>query len=305
MTCSLGSEGSHLEHTGRGCISTGITSPRSTRGAVPSTGDDFPTLFPLETSERSTVQRLWPTPRSEDSQCAGDRGIADTLHSAVKDGSSPAASPARISPSLVRVPGSKGFARDCGLSTRGSLARYDRATRSWRTSARSLDGDLIEFSGALPKSGTMRSGVIYELPTSERRTAGSASGSWPTPDANTSTYSNHHNGFINLREAVQTRERNPFIKYGEEPSNEAWEWENEHNPPKTGGPIWPTPTSRDHKDGCNVANVPENGLLGRVVKPTPETGSLSPEFVEWLMGYSPGWTDSADSETRLSLRSPR
>jgi hypothetical protein len=37
---------------------------------------------------------------------------------------------------------------------------------------------------------------------------------------------------------------------------------------------WPTPTTRDHKDGPYCPNVPVNGLLGRMVWPTPT--SLSP-----------------------------
>lgn len=32
---------------------------------------------------------------------------------------------------------------------------------------------------------------------------------------------------------------------------------------------WPTPTTRDHKDGRHCPNVPINGLLGRMVWPTP------------------------------------
>jgi hypothetical protein len=61
--------------------------------------------------------------------------------------------------------------------------------------------------------------------------------------------------------------------------------------------MWPTPTSRDHKDGTNVENVSENGLLGRVVGPTKESGSLNPEFVEYLMGFDRGWTDLDHSAT--------
>ena len=77
---------------------------------------------------------------------------------------------------------------------------------------------------------------------------------------------------------------------------------------------WPTPTSRDHKDGDahSCQNVPVNGLLGREVHmlPTPSSayavgssggsrgadlrnaagGSLSPDWVEWLMGVPIGWT---------------
>ncbi len=74
--------------------------------------------------------------------------------------------------------------------------------------------------------------------------------------------------------------------------------------------LFPTPTSRDHKDGTarSCANVPVNGLLGRTVHlmPTPTgnrrdglqshgvnvvSGSLNPNFVEWLMGYPKNWTE--------------
>jgi hypothetical protein len=57
---------------------------------------------------------------------------------------------------------------------------------------------------------------------------------------------------------------------------------------------WPTPTSRDHKDGTKAAcqNVPVNCLLGRAVHvgSTDMTGSLNPSWVEWLMGWPIGWT---------------
>jgi hypothetical protein len=75
---------------------------------------------------------------------------------------------------------------------------------------------------------------------------------------------------------------------------------------------WPTPTARDWKDGTAAAcrNVPANGLLGRVVHESsrrqtdsPESGSLNPVFVEWLMGYPLGWTDLGASATRSSRKS--
>src|SRR6185295_1550230 len=90
--------------------------------------------------------------------------------------------------------------------------------------------------------------------------------------------------------------------------------------------------SRDHKDGTaqSCANVPANGLLGRVVHqwPTPRaeydsgrhrgsldtlhsaiksehpnSGALNPTWVEWLMGYPLGWTVCAAWATRSSRRS--
>jgi len=94
---------------------------------------------------------------------------------------------------------------------------------------------------------------------------------------------------------------------------------------ETGSGLWPTPTARDWKDGSaqSCANVEPNGLLGRVVHlyATPQardyrTGSqgrwedpertrnlndqigglLTPEFVEWLMGFETGWTELSPSE---------
>jgi site-specific DNA-cytosine methylase len=56
--------------------------------------------------------------------------------------------------------------------------------------------------------------------------------------------------------------------------------------------MWPTPTSRDWKDGDShsIANVPDNGLLGRVAARDTEAGALNPDWVEWLMGFPIGWT---------------
>ena len=62
---------------------------------------------------------------------------------------------------------------------------------------------------------------------------------------------------------------------------------------------WPTPTSRDWKDGADPSlNVPTNGLLGRAAPrdPTSSPGLLNPAWVEQLMGFPSGWTDFAHWE---------
>ena len=69
--------------------------------------------------------------------------------------------------------------------------------------------------------------------------------------------------------------------------------------------MWPTPTSRDHKDTGDCANVPVNALLGRAVGPSKAAGSLNPAWVEWLMGFPPGWTDLKPSEMPSSRKSSR
>jgi len=55
---------------------------------------------------------------------------------------------------------------------------------------------------------------------------------------------------------------------------------------------WPTPSSRDHKDGDSqsCANVPINALLGRAVDHGAPVGlKLNPAWVCWLMGWPRGW----------------
>ena len=59
--------------------------------------------------------------------------------------------------------------------------------------------------------------------------------------------------------------------------------------------LWPTATASDYKAGTAkaCANVPVNSHLGIAVHVNnpSNTGSLNPDWVEWLMGYPIGWTE--------------
>lgn len=93
-----------------------------------------------------------------------------------------AASHARTSAQQERGQASRVRDRDCGLSSRGSFARWSRSSCGWRTVQRSLLGGSMSFSGTWPRSGSMRSGVCSERPTSASRTGASGYGfSLPTP----------------------------------------------------------------------------------------------------------------------------
>jgi len=67
--------------------------------------------------------------------------------------------------------------------------------------------------------------------------------------------------------------------------------------------LWPTPTTRDHKDTGDL-KIPVNGMLGRAVHPSKTSGSLNPTWVEWLMGYPPEWTVCAPLEMPSSRKQP-
>ena len=57
--------------------------------------------------------------------------------------------------------------------------------------------------------------------------------------------------------------------------------------------LWPTPIADDAK---NITPNPKRfaGQLYEAVYQGPESGSLNPTWVEWLMGFPEGWTDLKD-----------
>ena len=139
-------------------------------------------------------------------------------------GSLPQVFPARIFPMLAKALGWKVSAAGYGLNVSASLMKYDLNTQSWKTSERSLVGDLIEFSGAFPKSGMMRNGRIYGLPMSERPTKGKEYGLWATPAA-ADAVGSHGGG------------------QGRCQRTDIHKWKKEQE--------WPTPQARDYRSGDN------------------------------------------------------
>ena len=94
-----------------------------------------------------------------------------------------AAFPAKTSAPLGGGQALTASAAACGTTWPGSLARYDRATSSWKTAQCSLLGDSEEFSATWPRWGLMRDGACWEQPTLVPRTSASGSGLWRTPSA--------------------------------------------------------------------------------------------------------------------------
>jgi hypothetical protein len=158
----------------------------------------------------------------------------------------------------------------CGDTWRGSLARFDPATSSWRTAQPSLLEDLGESSVTWPRSGMTAGGRCWELPMLEHRISGTGSGllpRFPTPLVGGTGPSTH--GQISgqfRREMAKAFARWPVA----------------------------TPTARDWRSG-----KASQATHARNSRPLSEQigGSLNPTWVEWLMGWPLGWTDLKPLET--------
>ena len=202
--------------------------------------------------------------------------------------SSPAGSPVKASRVPVLGRASVIPRLHFGARCSESFASYDRATSSWRTSQTSLlsteASSLARYSEAWPRAGTTRNGIASRLLPLALRTDAIESSSplLPTPHG--------------------------FPKTGQR-----------RNPGPTGNELGraitrllPTPTkmdgvgSRGHKlDGTPYTETSGTTLTdaayelaGVHTNPQYDAGkgssadlSLSPSFVEWLMGTPAGWSD--------------
>jgi hypothetical protein len=186
-----------------------------------------------------------------------------------------------------------------GGNAPGLQANLDLPGASGRTSPAcyppSAATSSPESSVTWPRWGMWSDGQLTALSMWERRTAGiesSSSATMPTPRAE------HDSG----RHRGKPDTLHSFVKMWPTPTAQTGgDGQRPDGFRRLLGPevrrreaiMWPTPTTRDHKDGpaTSCANVPENGLLGRVVhRDSTATGALTPEFVEWLMGYPIGYT---------------
>ena len=188
---------------------------------------------------------------------------------------------ARTSPQQEKERESTAHALGCGRTCPESLAKSDPASRSWKTAQCSLLAGLDEFSETWPRWGTMRNGVCWERTTAEPRTDEIESGLWPTPSSNKQTASGD---LVNA-------------------DGSPWDGISKPHSAKTGKPVqtalldavrrWPTPTCRDWKSGTGAQERPGHALpLSSAIG-----GQLNPPWVEWLMGWPIGWTDSKRLET--------
>lgn len=188
-----------------------------------------------------------------------------------------------------------------GRSSLASSASFDRATSSWRTSQDSLPSTTVvpseKFSEIWPRSGTMRGGIVSELPMSARLNAASGSGSsdgWPTPVStdsasaarHTTTTGASHPG-TSLTDAIRSWPTPTGRISNDGEGIDSWEKrvaglrEKHYNGNGAGIPLtiaiqkWPTPTAHDGEHGprgersSETRNAKASDLSNAVSWPTP------------------------------------
>lgn len=83
-----------------------------------------------------------------------------------------------------------------------SLARFDHATSSWRTSQRCLVEGWGTFSDPWPRWGSMRDGECWELPMSVGSSRGSGYGLWPTLKASDGDQYSRNSAYFKRRRLI-------------------------------------------------------------------------------------------------------
>lgn len=171
-----------------------------------------------------------------------------------------------------------------GPTPYGSFGTWHPATSSWRMSEGWLTATtptLRRSLGNFPRQGTMRDGVCYPLPRSERRTSANAGGVWRWMTPNT------FDALPPKSQKALDYEHNTARRGRKNPNNLR---DQVAAPPRLR--LWPTPTATSYGTGNNYK---ANEGQPATHRPSLQTmarragGLLNSRWVEWLMGVPIGW----------------
>lgn len=189
-----------------------------------------------------------------------------------------------------------------GLSSAGLFASLD-PDGSWVKMCQGccqlmLDGSSELYSETWPRSGTMRSGRAYRRQPLAPRISETGCSYWLTPSVGDAhprslgTTKVPKVGQCHLQQQIYARQMWPTpVTHDATPSGPNNHYKGLGHMAKH-GETFPTLTSRDWKSGKVKKDFGNSRPLSEHV-----TGQLNPTWVEWLMGFPPGWTDLEPSET--------
>jgi hypothetical protein len=167
----------------------------------------------------------------------------------------------------------------CGPGLEKPLANYDLDTQSWKMlEAIYLWGDCPSLE-TLPPSGMTQNGALFLQPAWEQITSERESLLWPTPRVTGSgeNIAKIQKRFINGMK-YKSRLEEAVAQY---PTMSASGMGNTGSQQKLQKLVNNGYLTDEEKRGMTAGNG----------------GRLNPTWVEWLMGFPPGWTDLEDSET--------
>jgi len=211
------------------------------------------------------------------------------------------------------------------------LANYDLDMQSWKMSPVTSRWGLTEFLVTLPKSGMTRSGNLYQLPRRVPRTSENVSLSWPTPTVVTPPMEGNVRmyrakiamGEMTEQEAEAILGKSVWEAQGKIPPMWPTPTTQEVEHPdmtitETGRRLskdgksshslgladsvkmWPTPTASSWGNEGSQQLLEKRVNDGTITSEQKKQmvrgngGKLNPNWVEWLMGFPPGWTDLED-----------
>ena len=174
----------------------------------------------------------------------------------------------------------------CGLSFSESFAKLG-PDGSWEktfagSSQLTLGGHTEEYSATWPKSGIVSDGSAMELVMLAHPTKEKESSSWPTPSA---TPRGAHTGAQSgeVSEDGKTRISASGTRWGATLETAVASQAN-----------WATPQSRDYRTGESHRweNPERSRNLNDQAARGKQKGQLNPAWVQWLMNFPPGWTET-------------
>ena len=174
--------------------------------------------------------------------------------------------------------------RACGLKCLESLAKYAPELFSWRTRQKSLDGGLTKSLGVFPKSGMTQFGQLYRLGIVGPHMGVKGGSALPTNKRKKYPTLTCSDAFTDM---LQSSQQKPGSKHSISLAQMMRK-------------KYATPCARDCRVGSKsmlgkshldseieysnrTQQIGENGVIMR----------LNPDWVEWIMGFPPFWTDIA------------
>ena len=158
-----------------------------------------------------------------------------------------------------------------------SYAWYDQDSLSWKTWQQSLITDWTSYSESFPKQGTMQNGQLYLRVHWEPVIEEVDGGALPTPTA-----SDVEGGIakdVQYKNGHFFRENKEGVRWGVKLRDAI------HS--------LPTPTASDWKGRSGQGFIERHGTrrIPDVLTQTGDSMSVSPYFLEEVMGYPLGWTE--------------